>query len=70
MPESWPKMPEKPKRSGYLWDWYQALDGEHTAVNMKAFFDMRGIEPKEWELEALQTLVRISRITDPEKPSQ
>ena len=36
---------------------------------MKAYFDLQGIEPEQWELDALKVLVRIGR-SEPKKPEK
>ena len=62
-------LPTLPDKGAYLWRWYQELDGDYSAVNMKAYFDLQNIEPESWELDALKVLVRIGR-SEPKKPEK
>lgn len=62
-------MPSLPDKGAYLWQWYRELDGDYSAVNMKAYFDLHDIEPENWELDALKVLGRIGR-SEPKKPSK
>jgi len=61
-------LPTLPDNGAYIWRWYRELDGDYSAVNMKAYFDLQGIEPEAWELDALKALVQIGR-SEVKKPS-
>lgn len=53
-------LPDFPKQFFYIWDWFNELrhlcGDELTPVNIKAFFELKRIEPTAFEIESITLL--------------
>jgi hypothetical protein len=60
LPEIANKMP-LPAECAYLWTWFVELHntGDFSPTQMQAYFQLRGITPKPFEIDALLDLYRL-----------
>lgn len=58
-------LPELPRETAHLWEWYQDLSGARGAgfsinaiswIDLWAYFDLKRMRPEPWEVQTLRAL--------------